>query len=78
MTDTGIENLTKKVQEHNKKIERMTFTVNEAAQVLGIGQNKMRQLTKSKGFPVLKVGTRVLIPIKAFEKWVDDSVGLEF
>ncbi len=74
----SVKDLTEKVQEHRKRIERLTFTVSEAAQVLGIGDSKMRQLTKSKDFPVIKVGTRILIPIHRFEEWIDNNVGQEF
>lgn len=76
--DTKVKDLTDKVEEQKKKIERLTLTVNEAAQVLGVGQNKMRQLTKVSGFPVIRVGTRILIPANKFETWINDNVGKEF
>lgn len=78
MTCTKVKDLTEQVKEHNKKIERLTLTVSEAASVLGIGQNKMRQLTKVQGFPVIKVGTRILIPTSKFETWINDNVGKQF
>lgn len=78
MTCTKINNLTEQVKEHKKKIERLTFTVNEAASVLGIGENKMRQLTKVKDFPVIRIGTRILIPIGKFETWINENIGNNF
>lgn len=70
--------LSEQVKESKKKIERLTFTVSEAATVLGIGTNKMRQLTKVDGFPVLRIGTRILIPINKFEEWINENVGKAF
>ncbi|MBS5799093.1 MAG: helix-turn-helix domain-containing protein [Clostridiales bacterium] len=59
-------------------MERRTLSVKELAQVMGIGENKARQLCKSKGFPCIKVGNRTLIPISRFEEWLNNSVGQEF
>lgn len=70
--------LTEKVKEQKKNIERKTLTISEAAQVLGVGENKMRQLSRSKGFPVIRVGARILIPTTKFEEWIENSIGMEF
>lgn len=78
VSEEKVKDLTEKVQEHRKRIERLTFTTGEAAQVLGIGKSKMSQLTKSKDFPVIRVGRRILIPIYKFEEWIDNNVGKEF
>ncbi|MBC8580944.1 hypothetical protein [Zhenhengia yiwuensis] len=44
-----VKDLTEKVAEQKKNIERRTLSVKELAQVMGIGENKARQLCKSKG-----------------------------
>ena len=77
---TGIiEDLTEKVHKQKKNIERQTLTVKELAQVMGIGENSARQLTKRKGFPVVRVGSRILIPIRKFEDWLNnEAIGQEF
>ena len=68
-----IEDLTAKVNEQKKNIERQTLTVKELAQVMGIGENSARQLTRRKGFPVIRVGSRILIPIRKFEDWLNNE-----
>lgn len=73
-----VKDLTEKVAEQKKNIEKMTLSVKELAQVMGIGENAARQLCKSKGFPAIKVGSRTLIPIRKFEEWLNNSVGQEF
>lgn len=55
------------------KHEKLTYSVCEAAAVLGISKTKMYQIIKIKGFPVIVIGNRRLIPIKALERWVDEQ-----
>lgn len=57
------------------KAERLTMTIPEAAQMLGISKNLMYPLTRSKGFPVIEIGTRRLVPVKAFQRWVEQQTG---
>lgn len=52
-------------------IERLTLSIPEAAEVLGIGKNKMYELSRSAGFPTIVVGTRRLISRKGLERWVE-------
>lgn len=42
------------------------------AQVLGISQAGAYDLLHSKGFPVLKIGTRMVVPKERFRQWVED------
>lgn len=55
------------------KHEKLIYSVPEAAKVLGIGVTTMYTLVKKKGFPVIVVGTRKLIPKKGLECWVDEQ-----
>ena len=42
------------------------------AQVLGISQAGAYDLLHSEGFPVLKIGTRMVVPKEKFRQWVED------
>ena len=42
------------------------------AQVLGISQAGAYDLLHSEGFPVLKIGTRMVVPKEIFRQWVED------
>lgn len=57
------------------KVEKRTYSIAEAAKVLGVSQNLMYTLTKRADFPVFPVGSRKLIPIKAFHEWIENQVG---
>ena len=47
------------------------------AQVLGISQAGAYDLLHSEGFPVLKIGTRMVVPKEKFRKWVEEQTGAE-
>ena len=46
-----------------------------AAQLLGISISSMYELMHEKGFPVLKIGTRLVVPKEKFRAWVEQNVG---
>lgn len=58
-----------KKQLHNDKV----YTVQEAADAIGISATQMYQVIRIKGFPVVRVSDRVLrIPKEKFWKWIDE------
>lgn len=56
---------------------RKVYTIPEAAEVLGISRSKMYELVHSVGFPVLKIGSKLLIPMKALDRWLEAQVELQ-
>jgi len=46
-----------------------------AAKLLGISISSMYELMHEKGFPVLKIGTRLVVPREKFRAWVEQNVG---
>lgn len=55
------------------KYEKLTYSVAEAAKCLGVAESTMYTIIKMDGFPLLKLGGRRLIPIKGFERWIEDQ-----
>ena len=53
----------------------LMLSAKEASAVLGISLAKTYELTKSRGFPVIKVGKRVLIPRDKLIDWIDQASG---
>lgn len=51
-------------------MSKIVYTVKEVAEMLAIGMPAAYQLARSEGFPHIKVGKRVVIPIEAFHAWV--------
>ena len=45
------------------------------AKLLGISQSGAYELMHEKGFPALKIGTRLVVPKYKFIAWVDKQTG---
>ena len=56
------------VWERNKKL---TLTVAEAAELLGVSLPTAYELAHSEGFPTLRIGRKLLISRAGLELWVD-------
>lgn len=69
-------NITKMVEEHRKDIAKKTLTVKELAQVLGISENKARQLTHAKDFPIIVIGRTRLVVLSKLDEWIENNLGL--
>jgi excisionase family DNA binding protein len=50
------------------EVERETYTIKEAAEVLGVSANSIYDWTKEGTFPCVRMGTRVLINRTTVEK----------
>lgn len=55
------------------KLEKLTYSVDEAAEVLGVSRSKMYQIIKMDGFPVLVLGGRRLVSVKGLARWVEEQ-----
>lgn len=45
------------------------------AKLLGISPSSAYELMHEKGFPVLKIGNRMVVPKEKFRAWVEESLG---
>ena len=45
------------------------------AKLLGISPSSGYELMHEKGFPVLKIGSRLVVPKEKFRDWVEQNVG---
>ena len=51
-------------------MEKTTMSVQELSAQMGISLPKAYKLVKEPGFPTIKVGARILIPVEAFREWL--------
>ena len=52
-------------------MEKLTMTVPEVAEVMGISRAKAYELVHRQDFPVIKVGSKYIVPIDAFHTWLE-------
>ena len=55
------------------KSEKLTLSVPEAAQIVGVSQSKMYEIVKIKGFPTIHIGRRLLVSAKGLERWIEEQ-----
>lgn len=80
-----LNNLTRDISKHDLKVllsntieelikpQKITLTVNEVAELTGIGEQKVRELVAKNNtdFPYFKVGSKTLIYKKELMIWLD-------
>lgn len=47
------------------------------AKTLGVSPSTGYELMHEKGFPALKIGSRIVVPKEQFIKWVEENTGGE-
>ena len=52
------------------KMDKETMSVQELSARMGISLPKAYALVKEPDFPVVRIGTRILIPTDAFKEWL--------
>ena len=55
----------------------LTLTAPEVGEVLGISRAAAYELVRSKGFPHLRIGTRILVPRGKFLAWIDEQTEVD-
>ena len=58
-------------------MEKLTISINELAQRLGISRTSAYWLSRSPGFPTIRIGRRRLIDVKKLEVWLASQSGAE-
>ena len=55
--------------------QRITVSPLEAAELLGVSRPIVYRMMHRADFPVFKVGTKTLIPVKALKEWAEKQIG---
>lgn len=50
--------------------ERTTYTVKEIAKVLGISMPTAYNLVNSQGFPMIRIGRKIIVPVESLNEWM--------
>lgn len=53
--------------------ERLIYSVEEAAKLLGISKVKMYDICHTDGFPAIFVGRSIKIPKAEFKEWISNE-----
>lgn len=58
------------------KTQKLTYSVVEAAEALGVSKTAMYQIIRTEGFPVVVLGSRRLIPIEGLKRWIEERAAI--
>lgn len=50
--------------------EKLTLSVEEAGEMLGISRQTAYELSRSVGFPKIRIGRRILVPLDQLKEWI--------
>ena len=57
-------------------MEKLAFTISEAAQAAGVSRPTLYRWTHIQGFPVAHIGGCTRIPAEAFKQWINQQAGV--
>lgn len=57
----------------NSTINKLTYTVEEMGEAIGVSRVKAYELANSKDFPKIRIGKRIVIPIDSLSKWLESQ-----
>lgn len=52
-------------------MEKLTYSIEEARLAIGIGKNAMYALVHQQGFPAVRIGKRIVIPVDSLREWLN-------
>lgn len=55
--------------------DRLTYTVDEVAEMLGISRGLAYEMVRRGELPSIRLGRRLLVPCRAFHRWLEEAVG---
>ena len=55
----------------------LMLSVPEVGELLGISRAGAYELVRSKGFPKVKIGNRIVIPKDRFIQWIEDQTEVD-
>lgn len=61
------------MDEQKQVIERTTFTIEEAAQYIGISKNLMYKLVREKQIRAIRIGRRILFKRDSIDQWLKEK-----
>ncbi len=54
-------------------MEKLGMSIEEARLSMGIGRSAMYALVHQKGFPAVRIGKRIVIPVEALKEWLKQN-----
>lgn len=56
-------------------MEKLTVTVDEMAKIVGVSRPTAYDLIHKEGFPTVRIGRRIVIPLDSLKRWLEEQAG---
>lgn len=56
-------------------MEKLTVTVDEMAKIVGVSRPTAYELIHKEGFPTVRIGRRIVIPLNSLKRWLEEQAG---
>ena len=56
-------------------MEKLTVTVDEMAKIVGVSRPTAYELIHKEGFPTVRSGRRIVIPLDSLKRWLEEQAG---
>ena len=75
-TEQAEEQLENEIDNDDKRplsVDKVVYSIGEAAYALGVSKPTMYDLTKLENFPCFRIGKRIVVSVEGLRNWVDDQ-----
>ena len=55
----------------DERLKKLTLSISETAEVLGVSRPVVYQLTHRADFPAFKIGSRTVVSVSKLREWVE-------
>lgn len=53
------------------------YTMKDLERLFPLGRNSLHRMVKQDGFPSIRIGRRILVPVEGLNQWLRDQSQLE-
>lgn len=71
---TGCQQEDNQIKKGGLSMEKICYSVKEAAQLIGVSSSVLYREIREKNFPAITIGRRVLVPEKMIREYVEKKI----
>ena len=57
----------------SNQMQKLNYTAAEACEAASVSIPTLRKWTRTPGFPVIRAGKKILIPVNLFHRWLEEQ-----
>ena len=57
------------------QVEPISVRIEQAAEMMGTSEDTLRKWSRKAGFPYIRVGRRIIVPVSQMRHWADENTG---